>query len=80
MPQALPALILVHNNKVLETWKGVISPTQLQEMLERHVVKNKESNRCEDGASGTKADFKTINKLDNKEKRPFQGIGLVNRF
>lgn len=80
MPQALPALILVHNNKVLETWKGVISPTQLQEMLERHVIKNKESSFCEDGASTTKTDFKTINKLDNKEKRPFRGIGLVNRF
>ena len=41
MPKALPALILVHENKILDTWKGVISPNQLQEMLEKHVVKNK---------------------------------------
>lgn len=79
MPQALPSLILVHNDKVLETWKGVISPTELQEMLERHVVKNQKTSLREDGASATK-DFKTINNLDNKKSRPFRGIGFLNRF
>jgi thioredoxin 1 len=41
MPQALPALILVHNNKILDTWKGVISPTELQDLLKIHVVQGK---------------------------------------
>ena len=94
MPQALPALILVHNNKVLETWKGVISPTELQEMLEKHIVENNrvvgsshdfERNAskeghifCENGVC--KREFKTIDNLDNKKSRKFGGIGLINNF
>jgi thioredoxin-like negative regulator of GroEL len=37
MPQSLPALILVHKNKVLATHKGIIRSTELHAMLERHV-------------------------------------------
>lgn len=37
MPQALPALILIHKNKVLTTWRGVILPEELDAMLRQHV-------------------------------------------
>ena len=37
MPQALPALLLIHKNEVLATWKGVITPEQLDEWLEQHI-------------------------------------------
>ena len=61
MPQALPALILVHNNKILDTWKGVISPTELQEMLEKHVVQNKYN------VVGRKLDFASSSSISTKE-------------
>ncbi|KAL3903847.1 MAG: hypothetical protein SGARI_005196 [Bacillariaceae sp.] len=38
MPQALPALILMHKNEVLTTWKGVITPEQLDALLEKHII------------------------------------------
>ena len=37
MPKALPSLILVRNNKVLDTWRGVISPDELEKMLQKYV-------------------------------------------
>jgi thioredoxin 1 len=37
MPQALPALILIHKNKVLTTWKGVIQPQELNALLDKHI-------------------------------------------
>lgn len=37
MPQALPALILIHKNKVLTTWKGVIRAEELDAMLDEHI-------------------------------------------
>ena len=87
MPQALPALILVHNNKVLDTWKGVISPIQLQEMLQKHIVENKQivENASKDGSmlighTVQGNEFETIDNLDNNKLRPFRGIGLVNNF
>ena len=93
MPRALPALILVHNNRVLDTWKGVISPTQLQDMLEKyvehkhhvgieHTFKSTDSNNgvtfCKKGQC--KMPPKAGNDLDIEELRPFRGIGLVNDF
>lgn len=38
MPQSLPALILVHKNKVLATHKGIIRAGELDAMLEEHVL------------------------------------------
>ncbi|VEU37459.1 unnamed protein product [Pseudo-nitzschia multistriata] len=63
MPKALPALILVHDNKILDSWKGLISPAQLQDMLAKH-VKN-----------GTKT--KDNNPVATKP-RPFRGISFFN--
>lgn len=37
MPRSLPALILVHRNEVLATWKGVINDNQLEGMLDEHL-------------------------------------------
>merc|ERR1712157_339551 len=91
MPRAIPALILVQNNKVLDTWKGVISPTQLQDMLEKYVenkhhvgteytVEGSDSMNgiifCENGTC--KRPSKALNDLDQGKVRPFRGIGLVN--
>lgn len=93
MPRALPSLILVHKNKVLDTWKGVISPTQLQDMLEKrvelkqnvesaHTFKSTDSMNgvlfCENGIC--KMPSKSFNYPDHGELRPFRGIGLVNNF
>mmetsp|Transcript_9673 Transcript_9673/g.24115 ORF Transcript_9673/g.24115 Transcript_9673/m.24115 type:complete len:232 (-) Transcript_9673:1275-1970(-) len=88
MPQALPALILVHNNKVLDTWKGVISPDQLQEMLEKNIVETKgvvDSNASKEKSMAHECGvqrnvFETIDNLDNKKAKSFRGIGLVNNF
>lgn len=41
MPQALPALILIHKNKVLTTWKGLIRPDELNTMLEEFINNSK---------------------------------------
>jgi thioredoxin 1 len=38
MPRSLPSLILLHNNEVVTTWKGVITDNQLNEMLEQHLT------------------------------------------
>lgn len=94
MPQALPALILVHDNKVLDTWKGVIGPIQLQEMLEKHIVENKrvvdnvhdiDRNRSKEERNlgdytVQRNEFETVDKLEKNKFRPFRGIGLVNNF
>ena len=96
MPRALPALILVHDNKVLDTWKGVISPIQLEEMLEKHVVRkihvvgigNKNDLESSKSKKGTifcengvcKVQTKAKNHLENDKSRPFRGIGLINDF
>jgi len=84
MPQALPALILVHKNKILDTWKGVISPTELQEMLEKHVVvQKKRDNENRSSAANLFRDISVaaVNKdLVTGQSRPFRGIGLVNNF
>ena len=61
MPKALPALILVHENKILDTWKGVISPNELKEMLEKHVVKNKHV----ESITATKSPFRGIGLVNN---------------
>ncbi|MGK3737597.1 MAG: thioredoxin-like negative regulator of GroEL, partial [Bacillariaceae sp.] len=37
MPEALPQLILIHEGKIITTWKGVIQSNELQELLEKHV-------------------------------------------
>jgi hypothetical protein len=37
MPQSLPALILIHRNKVLTTHKGIIRPAELDALLEEHL-------------------------------------------
>ena len=93
MPQALPALILIHKNKVLESWKGVISPVQLRDMLEKHVERKhevgtdhtfkkidceKEVIFCENGVC--KVPSKQSNDLHDGKLRPFRGIGLVHDF
>lgn len=95
MPQALPALILIHNNKVLDTWKGVISPSELQDMLEKNVVENKHAvvagkNDLESSVSKEGGIFcengvckmrpKAKSDVDNDNPRPFRGIGLVSNF
>ncbi len=46
MPRSLPALILVHRNEVLATWKGFINDHQLGEMLDEHL----NAQRSEDDA------------------------------
>jgi hypothetical protein len=38
MPKSLPSLILIHKNEVVTTWKGVITDTQLNVMLEQHLT------------------------------------------
>jgi hypothetical protein len=43
MPRSLPALILVHRDEVLATWKGVINEKELDEMLERHLFSHSSS-------------------------------------
>lgn len=93
MPRALPSLILVHKNKVLETWKGVISQTELEDMLEKHVEKKhriaskhtferkllkKGGMVCENGVC--RMPGKATNDLDHNKPPPFRGIGLVNNF
>lgn len=75
MPKALPALILVHDNKILDSWKGVISPAQLEDMLEKHVVVGNEA-----ALKSIDIAKKTQNKLvePSAGPRPFRGISLVN--
>jgi len=91
MPTALPALILVHKNKVLDTWKGVISSAELQDLLEKHVVEDKhhvgskhtfehnlskkEGMVCENGVC--RMPDKATNNLDHNKVPAFRGIGLV---
>jgi len=93
MPRRLPALILVHKNQVLDTWKGVISPTQLHDMLEKHVenknggtsnpkfdngISNEGRMFCENGVCKMRP--KTASDLNNSKPRPFRGIGLINNL
>lgn len=80
MPKALPALILVHDNEILDSWKGVISPAQLEDMLEKHVVVGNEAAlKSIDIAKKTQKKLvePTYNVV-SAEPRPFRGISLVN--
>ncbi len=56
MPQALPALILIHKNKVLTTWKGLIRPDELNKLLEEYIINSKytKDQRTETDASSTR--------------------------
>lgn len=84
MPQALPALILVHKNEILDTWKGVIDSNQLQEMLEKHVVvKNKHDVESSNNITNKNNSYWTSDaNVENAgvAKTTFRGIGLVNDF
>mmetsp|Transcript_16609 Transcript_16609/g.45744 ORF Transcript_16609/g.45744 Transcript_16609/m.45744 type:complete len:219 (-) Transcript_16609:301-957(-) len=77
MPQALPALILIHNNKILDTWKGVISPVELQEMLEKFVV-TKKLNVQQIIDKAPKKSIAATNEIDPAKPREFRGIRLIN--
>ena len=61
MPQALPALILVHRDKIITTWKGVIHSNELQCLLEEHV-------------SGITVDSTATDNIANRA--PFRGINF----
>jgi hypothetical protein len=61
MPEALPALILVHEDKIITTWKGVIHSNELQELLEKHV-------------SGITAGSTATDNIANRA--PFRGINF----
>eukprot|EP00536_Pseudo-nitzschia_multiseries_P009470 jgi/Psemu1/325658/estExt_fgenesh1_pg.C_2640013 len=76
MPQALPALILIHNNKVLDTWKGVISQVELQEMLEKSVVGKKAN--VQTSGKGQNKFFESMYDVASETSRPFRGIRLIN--
>jgi thioredoxin 1 len=79
MPKALPALILVRNNKVLDTWRGVISPEELEEMLEKYVERKQPvGNSKNEALVGEKSKAKNV--IDTRETRKFRGIGLMNNF
>ena len=88
MPQALPALVLVHNGKVLDTWRGVIRDIELQEMLEKNVVQSKEADGISNDddskalsmAGGQRNVLETVENPNKEKFRPFRGIGLVNNF
>lgn len=73
MPKALPALILVKDNTVLENWRGVITPEELQELLEKHVVAANET------PQKTSSLFDEIS-IPAAEKSGFRGISFVDRF
>jgi thioredoxin 1 len=55
MPQSLPALILVHKNKVLATHKGIIRLAELDDMLQEHVYGSDDKERAAVAASSKEA-------------------------
>jgi hypothetical protein len=69
MPKSLPALILIHNNQILTTWKGVIKPQELQTMLEDQIVLNNVDKKKDITASTKSSSTRNRNNEATPSKR-----------
>jgi hypothetical protein len=75
MPRALPALILVHDNKVVTTWKGVIRPNELESMLLDHVIPGRTNKK---GVSATMTSATTTTSMIPKRKSGLISFSMMN--